>query len=235
MTILRSFSKEAPPLREEFAYEAIKEAILAGDLLPNQKISLSSMAESMGISIIPVKSAVQRLISEGLIRQDPHHSPVVEELSWKETLEVLRIRYHLEDLALRESISHINGDDITDLMKYIERFKEALENKDNHTYGKLNREFHMAIYEYSKMPLLVTMIDDLWNKSELNRSRSVFSLVPDMMAHSLKEHIDFVNLIKHKDCEPALALLHKHRSFSQKMLAEAMHKTTPNQLLESNN
>lgn len=232
MSILQPFSKEKPPLREEFAYDAIKEAILAGDLLPNQKISLSSMAESMGISIIPVKSAVQRLISEGLIRQDPHHSPVVEELSWNETLEVLRIRYHLEDLALREAIRHIDDNGIASLMNYIDGFKEAFTDKDNHTYGKLNREFHMAIYEYSEMPLLVSMINDLWNKSELNRSRSVFSLVPDMMEHSLKEHIDFVNLIKNKDYENAIKLLHNHRSYSQKMLAETMHKTSPNHIFD---
>lgn len=234
MTILQSFSKETPPLREEFAYDTIKEAILAGDLLPNQKISLSSMAESMGISIIPVKSAVQRLISEGLIRQDPHHSPVVEEFSWKETLEVLKIRYHLEDLALREAINLINDSCIEKLMQYIDGFEKAYKANDNHSYGKLNRDFHMAIYSYSEMPMLVSMIDDLWNKSELNRSRSVFSLVPDMMEHSLREHRQFVNFIKSKDYDNANALLHEHRSYSQKMLAEALHKISPNQSFEQN-
>jgi DNA-binding GntR family transcriptional regulator len=215
-------NKEAPPLREEFAYEAIKEAILSGDLLPNQKISLSSMAESLGISIIPVKTAIQKLISEGLVRQDPHHSPVVEEFSWKETNEVLKIRYHLEDLALKEAIANIDGEGIVCLESKLNDLKEAMKNNDNHSYGKINREFHMAIYQNSKMPLLINTIEDLWNKSELNRSRSVFSLVPNMMSHSFQEHQNLVDCIKNKECEKAINLLHEHRSFSQNMLTTAL-------------
>ena len=192
-------NREAPPLREEFAYEAIKEAILGGDLLPNQKISLSSMAESLGISIIPVKTAIQRLISEGLVKQDPHHSPVVEELSLNETNEILKIRNHLEDLALKEAIVNIDNDGIAFLTRKLDKLHEAFINNDNHAYGKLNRDFHMSIYHYSQMPLLLTIIEDLWTKAELNRSRSVFSLVPDMMPHSHQEHLQLLEFIKNRD------------------------------------
>lgn len=214
---------EAPPLlREEFAYEAIKEAILAGDLLPNQKISLSSMAESLGISIIPVKTAIQRLISEGLVKQDPHHSPVVEEFSSKETNEVLKIRYQLEDLALKESIANIDEDGISFLTYELTKLQNALNTQDIHAYGKLNREFHMAIYRFSEMPLLINLIEDLWNKAELNRSRSVFALVPNMMPHSFAEHQKLIELIKNRSTDSAIQLLHKHRSYSQNMLTKTL-------------
>jgi len=222
MNTLPSLAKTAPLLREDFAYENIKEAILGGELLPNQKISLTALAQSLGISIIPVNNAVRRLTSEGLIKQDPHHSPFVEDFSSKATNEVLIIRYHLEELALRESIIHIDSVGITKLHSYIEQMREALQRKDNHTYGKINRAFHMAIYEFCCLPLLISMIDDLWNKAELNRCRSVFYLVPNMAEHSFEEHLALLESLENKDVDASLEILRRHKNYSRVKLLESL-------------
>lgn len=222
MNTLLSLTKAAPLSREDFAYEAIKEAILDGELLPNQKISLTALAQSLGVSIIPVNNAVRRLTSEGLIKQDPHHSPYVEEFSSTATNEVLIIRYHLEELALRESVLKIDAAGLVKLRAYIEQMRDALQSKDNHTYGKINRAFHMAIYEFSGLPLLMTMIDDLWNKAELNRCRSVFSLVPNMAEHSFEEHLALLESIENRDVEAALENLRKHKHYSRVKLLESL-------------
>ena len=222
MNTLPSLTKAAPLSREDFAYEAIKEAILGGELLPNQKISLTALAQSLGVSIIPVNNAVRRLTSEGLIKQDPHHSPFVEEFSSRATNEVLIIRYHLEELALKESILKIDAAGFTKLRTTIEQMRDALQRKDNHTYGKINRAFHMAIYEYSGLPLLTMMIDDLWNKAELNRCRSVFSLVPNMAEHSFEDHLALLDSIENRDVEGALENLRKHKHYSRVKLLESL-------------
>lgn len=222
MNTLPSLAKAAPLLREDFAYETIKEAILGGELLPNQKISLTALAQSLGISIIPVNNAVRRLTSEGLIKQDPHHSPYVEDFSSQATNEVLIIRYHLEELALKESVLKIDEAGFEKLHAMIDQMRGALERKDNHTYGKINRAFHMAIYEYSGLPLLIAMIDDLWNKAELNRCRSVFYLVPNMAEHSFKEHLALVESLENKDVEAALEILRGHKNYSRVKLLESL-------------
>jgi DNA-binding GntR family transcriptional regulator len=222
MNALPSLTKAAPLSREDFAYEAIKEAILGGELLPNQKISLTALAQSLGVSIIPVNNAVRRLTSEGLIKQDPHHSPFVEEFSSTATNEVLIIRYHLEELALRESVLKIDEAGFAKLRVYMEQMRDALQRKDNHTYGKINRAFHMAIYEYSGLPLLIMMIDDLWNKAELNRCRSVFYLVPNMAEHSFEEHLVLLESIENRDVEAALENLRKHKNYSRVKLLESL-------------
>ena len=103
-----STNNKPPQLKEDFAYEMIREAILSGELLPNQQISLSTLAKQLGVSIIPVNHAIRRLISEGLVKQDPHHSPYVEEFSADAVKEVLTIRYHLEELASSKSIPFIS-------------------------------------------------------------------------------------------------------------------------------
>ncbi len=222
MNTLPALAKTAPLLREDFAYDAIKEAILSGELLPNQKISLTALSQSLGVSIIPVNNAVRRLTSEGLIKQDPHHSPYVEEFSSTATNEVLIIRYHLEELALRESVQKIDESDLDRLNTYIEQMQGAIEQKDNHTYGKLNRAFHMAIYEYCGLPTLLSMIEDLWNKAELNRCRTVFYLVPNMAEHSFEEHVELLVRIREKDMEGAIEILRRHKNYSRVKLLESL-------------
>ena len=219
-----SLIKTVPLSREDFAYEVIKEAILSGDLLPSQKISLTDLAKNLGVSIIPVNNAVRRLTSEGLIRQDPHHSPCVEEFSSQATNEVLTIRYHMEELAMQLAIPNFTESGIAKLHAYLKEMREAVEQNDHHAYSKINRAFHMYIYSYSKFPMLCALIDDLWNKAELNRCRSVFALVPHMAEHSFAEHLILVEKIEKKDSEAALVVLKKHKNYSRVKLLESLEK-----------
>jgi DNA-binding GntR family transcriptional regulator len=224
MTNFPSLTKNIPISREDFAYEAIKEAIINGDLLPNQKISLTDLSKTLGVSIIPVNSAIGRLASEGLIRQDPHHSPFVVEFSSKDTKEVLTIRYHMEELAMREAIPYIGEKELFELTAVLDEMDEVVKQKDTHKFGILNRAFHMQIYSYSPMPMLCDMISDLWNKAELNRCRSVFSLVPNMLEHSQTEHREILNLIAQKKIDEAIMVLQRHKNYSKVKLLEALEK-----------
>jgi len=219
-----SLTKMVPLSREDFAYEAIREAILSGDLLPSQKISLTDLARNLGVSIIPVNNAVRRLTSEGLIHQDPHHSPCVEEFSSKDTNEVLTIRYHMEELALQLALPNFTESGLATLHTYLDKMREEVEKKDHHTYSKINRAFHMYIYSFSNFPMLCNIIDDLWNKGELNRCRSVFALVPNMAEHSLVDHIKLVEKIENKDLEAAIDILKQHKNYSRVNLLESLEK-----------
>jgi DNA-binding GntR family transcriptional regulator len=212
-----------PQLKEDFAYESIKEAILSGELRPNQRISLSELSRNLGVSIIPVNHAIRRLISEGLVRQDPHHSPYVEEFSADALKEVLTIRYHLEELALRQSIPLIGEKAMQELRTMKAAMDKTVEAEDIHAYGIANRAFHMKIYSYGPYPLLYDLIDDLWNKAELNRSRSVFSLVQNMAEHSQGDHARLLDLIEAKKVDDAIEALRQHRLYSRNKLLEKIN------------
>jgi len=221
---MSSFDRNIPLSREDFAYESIKEAIVSGELLPNQKISLTDLSKKLGVSIIPVSTAVSRLASEGLVRQDPHHSPYVVEFSSVRLKELLTIRYNLEELALREAIPYITPEKLDSLRACLIPMEEAAQSKDAHKFGMLNRKFHMQMYAYGPFPLLCDMIEDLWNKAELNRCRSVFFLVPEMMGHSQLEHVEMLALIEQNKIDEAVSVLHRHKNYSQGKLLEEMAK-----------
>ncbi len=216
-------NNKAPQLKEDFAYDMIKEAILGGDLRPDQQISLSTLSKQLGVSIIPVNQAIRRLISEGLVKQDPHHSPYVAEFSADSLQEILTIRYHLEELAMREAIPNIGEKEMDELRSMKQEMDENVESSDMHAYGIENRAFHMKIYSYCPYPMLCELIDDLWNKAELNRSRSVFSLVQNMAQHSQFDHEKLLDLIEEKKVDEAIEALHFHRIYSRDRLLEKIN------------
>lgn len=220
MENLISSNKFTPQLKEEFAYESIKEAIISGDLKPNQQISLSSLAKNLGVSIIPVNTAIRRLISEGLVTQESHHSPYVAEFSAEDLDEVLTIRYHLEELALRKSLPNIGEKEIRELRAMKADMDEKVQARDTHSYGIANRQFHMKMYSYCQYQLLCELIDDLWNKAELNRSRSVFSLVQNMAEHSQGDHERILDLIEQHRIDDTIEAMRDHREYSRKKLLE---------------
>jgi len=72
--------------------------------------------------------------------------------------------------------------------------------------------------------MLCSIIDDLWNKAELNRCRSVFALVPHMIEHSLADHIQLVEKIENNDLEAAIDVLKQHKNYSRVNLLESLEK-----------
>jgi DNA-binding GntR family transcriptional regulator len=204
------------PSREDQVYEAIKEGILRGDLKPNEVVSQSEIARQLGVSIIPVRSAMSRLLAEGLLRQNPYHSPQVSSLTQAELDEVLLIGMHLEMLATRESIPSIGPEEMEKLYVLLNEMEQALEDGRLLEFGQLNRTFHMAIYQSCPYPRLRQMIQDLWDKADINRYRAIFDLVPEMARHAQDDHARLLQLIETRKVDEAVKLVEAHKLYSRR-------------------
>src|SRR5580700_8790566 len=89
----RSFLKDR-------AYERIKSRLLNNDYPPGTFLSERQLAENLGMSKTPVKAALERLESEGLIAVSPQQGIVVRELSVHEIADLYEIRAALESYSL---------------------------------------------------------------------------------------------------------------------------------------
>ena len=202
--------------REDLVYEAIREKILKGEFKPNQTLNQSEIGHTYGVSIIPVRTAISRLVTEGLLVQDPYHSPQVPALSKEELQEVLLICMNLEILAIRQAIPHIGPQALEELRRILNRMQAALDEGELLEYGHINRDFHMAIYRNAGLPRLERMIGDLWNQADINSYRAMFDLVPELAEHAQAEHVQLLELIEAKDVEAAAGLMAAHKEYSGK-------------------
>lgn len=207
-----------PPSRESFVYATLREQILSGKLKPGDTINQSDVAGNLGVSSIPVRAAIGRLLTEGLLTQKPHHSPQVSELSTDALAELLAIRMHLEVMATELAVPRIGSDGMATLIPLVDEMGAALSAGELYRFGSLNRQFHLAICRFCPYPLLVQMIKDLWDKADIQRSRTVFVLVPGLAATSHQEHLQLLKYIQKKQTKEATDLLRRHKLRSRARL-----------------
>lgn len=88
----------------EQAYDQIRRDILQGDLFPGDKLTIEAMSDRYTIGAVPVREALNRLSSEGLVERRSHRGFNVTPISMAELEELVKTRIWLETLALTESI-----------------------------------------------------------------------------------------------------------------------------------
>lgn len=133
--------------------------IVNGKVHPGAHLYLGEIAETLGVSTNPVREALRRLESEGLIVNRPHAGATVAVLS-DEKIEIhFLIRGVLEGLAVRLAASHLT-DQALEQIDAFDRNLIALEDSaDFTTWNETNIAFRRFVFEFSCSPELVAMID----------------------------------------------------------------------------
>lgn len=97
----------APATAQQEAYQYLRERILTGDLSGNDRLNPAEIAQSLGISRMPVREALRQLDAEGLVVMRPNRGAVVTSLTSREVEEIFEIRVALEALAARFAVPHM--------------------------------------------------------------------------------------------------------------------------------
>jgi len=142
----------------EMVVTVIREALNNGTFAPGDWLRQESLAAAIGVSRIPVRTALMQLESEGLITMYPHRGARVRSLSPQQIDEIYRMRVLLETYALRQSMARMTPQRLgrlTDLAAVLEA--------ERHGKGFLDTRvaFYRELYDAHNNPMLVRMIDDL--------------------------------------------------------------------------
>jgi DNA-binding GntR family transcriptional regulator len=142
-------------------YRELRRAIMAGAIQPGQTMTIRSLAASFGVSLMPVREALGRLVAEHVLELLPNRSVAAPVLHRARFREITRIRVALEGLAAEEGTAHIDEDEIRRMAELNGRMEDVAATA---TPGALedNRRFHFALYRSSRMPTLVALIESLW-------------------------------------------------------------------------
>jgi len=144
------------------AYEALRNDLMTGALLPEQALTVRGVAEAMGVSLTPVREAVQRLVAEHGLEVVNGRTIRVPRLDVETYREILKIRMELEPLAAREAAPRIANAEIERLDTVMQRHLAAIQEGDAHRTLLENTEFHLSIYRAAEQPILLRMIESLW-------------------------------------------------------------------------
>jgi DNA-binding GntR family transcriptional regulator len=112
-------------LLSETAYEAIRDAIVRGDLPPGSPVRDADLAEQLGLSRAPVRSALARLAADGLVETKPQSYTRVTAVAPREVRDAAAVVRAMHELAARIAVPLLTADHVTTMRAANRRFKQA--------------------------------------------------------------------------------------------------------------
>lgn len=188
--------------------EALREAILNGDIPEGEQLRQDAIAKKYDVSRIPVREALRQLEAEGLIISQAHRSAVVASLSLKEVEELFEIRAALEPRLLATAMPQLTEGDLSRAQKTLDDYDRALADGEVAKWGVLNRNFHNCLFEKADRPQTLAIINSLGQK--VDRYTRMQLQFTDGIRRAQDEHRELLRLCREHKTEAAGQLLEEH-------------------------
>ena len=160
-TISRINRQANEPLRDQIL-QRCRMMLMAGHVVPGQKLTLRPLAEEFDTSLMPVRDALNRLVADGALELSSSRTIRVPIMSDERLLELHEIRRSLEGLAAEYATPVLSNAALDRLKQLTVEMQAALEAEDYETYISSHYSFHFTIYGAANRPTLLGIIDMLW-------------------------------------------------------------------------
>ena len=145
LPLRKTSQKNSVPVRE-MAYEFLKSSVLSGHFNPGERLTEEHLAKKLGVSRTPVREALHKLESEGLIKPLETRGFIVSRDSKDEVEELFELRAILEGYALRIISEKISEEDLKQLDRLVAGAEDALRRKRMEEVFKWNTKFHDTLH-----------------------------------------------------------------------------------------
>lgn len=197
----------SPKAPQKDAYDLILKAIDEGTYRPGSRLVESELAERFGVSRTPIREALQRLETQGLLTRDGR-SLIVASLDHDQMAQLYIVRAELEGLAARLAAQHAAAEEIKVLQEMVAADQALLD--DPSALSRANRRFHKQIHLASHNKYLVQQLDLVHRSMALMATTSLAAEGRGPVA--LEEHAAIVAAIAERDGERAARMLKDHLS-----------------------
>ena len=181
------------------AYNMLLEALEAGQLLPGTRLRENELAERFAVSRTPIREALKRLETQGLVVHEPHHGAVVATLDYSQITELYLMREVLEGTSAHLAAIHATAVEIELLREMVAMDRQYLTNPDQ--LARTNRIFHQQIRNSARNRYLGSMLENLRLSLALLSSTTLGS--KERAEQSIDEHEKIVDRIAARDPEGA--------------------------------
>jgi DNA-binding GntR family transcriptional regulator len=196
--------------KSDYAYRQVRDRILSGELQPGAVIQQRELASRIGISTTPLREALRRLKSEGLVELDAHRDARIAPLRAEEARDLLELRKSLDPLAAGLAAQRRTNADIQAIRLALAHI-EPLPTPPAVSQLVAHREFHAAIYRASHNDLLIDALEGLWDKADRYRRLALQTertqAARDQKVH---EHQMLVDFIAAGDTDGAASVMRAH-------------------------
>ncbi|MEY9778333.1 GntR family transcriptional regulator [Arthrobacter sp. MW3 TE3886] len=193
--------------KQDWAYLRIRDGILTGEYPQGGRLDEVKLAEEMNLSRVPVRDALSRLASEGLVIDTPHKRRIVAQMSLQDAEDIYAGRVSLEVTLGRAACQRATAED-HDRVRRVLTEQRGVETDHLQEARRLDREFHSAMYAAAGLPRTLAALGQLRVLSE--RYIHLYMASPDRRRASLADHEELLAAFQHGDPDTLAALVEKH-------------------------
>lgn len=214
------------PLKEEI-FDALHRQIIAGKYVPGDWLRQDDIATQIGVSMTPVREALDLLVASGLAERVPYRGVRVREMSAKDIVEAYGLRLILEAMIAKEAARNITPAQINELEKMLADMQSHQALSEMTHVRQVSREFHAYIADTSSNDLLIKLYAVVSNAFPDWLLYEAIFRNPELLASSMnamhKEHAAILDALKKKDVDKAIKRSIEHLMESGKWLKEYLN------------
>ena len=188
-------------------YRELRNALVRQAIAPGQRLVEADLAQQLGVSRTPVREALARLVTEGLVVVLPAGGMAARDTR-SELADIYGLRQVLEGYAARLAATRIEPEELDQLSRLAQQMDASIDDGALDRYVELNNAFHLQIAAASRSPRLVRMINDYHEYFLTPRVLSRYDRAA--MLHSQQQHEAIVQALRARDGDAAERLVRVH-------------------------
>lgn len=196
--------------KSDLAYAEVRSRILSGALPPGALLPQRQLAASLGMSLTPLREALKRLMTEGLVELESHRDARVSTVSPQEIRDFMDVRLALDPFAAYLAAERHTEADVVVMEEAFECLLPVTRARGEAALSA-HRDFHAAIYRATHNPRLIHLLDETWDQSDRYRRLGLASPEGESLrAQDHEEHAELLQLVLKRQSADARDLMDGH-------------------------
>lgn len=198
----------------------LRDMIVQNELAPGDRVREREVCKTLQVSRTPLREALHKLSTEGLIELIPNRGAVVTQPSAEEIADMLQVLGVLEAFAGERACDLISDTEIAEIKALQYEMLAAFSRQDRLQYFKLNQKIHLAIVKAAQSNTLLSLHTRL--NARLYRIRYQSNLKNETWGGAVEEHDHILEALEHRDAEKLSTLLRSHLRSTWEKVSEFM-------------
>jgi DNA-binding GntR family transcriptional regulator len=201
----------------------LRRALLAGDIKPGEPIRVAQLEKRFGVSHIPIREAVRRLESEGLIVAEPQRAAVAAAVDLGDLGGLYDIRRIIECEVIRRSVACMTDEQVENVRAALNALEAVTPDNDSTEFWDLHMEFHRTLLEPGATAWIERVLSQVWLASQ----RYVRLFVSATIDDAMRDHRELLAACESRDDALAEQILRRHLDRTEAVVRRAFVPTEP--------
>jgi DNA-binding GntR family transcriptional regulator len=221
--LLVPVGEKIKPSLADKAFHILREAIVTGDIRPNQRMVEYEIAQKLGMSRTPVREAIGRLEEQGYLQRISGHNLIVADYSSIEIGNLFEVRESLETMALRLACQRATDEQLDKVEKYHLQSLKAVpdENQDPKQFIELNFSFHSELYITCGNELLLRLIKT-YGMDQFLYTRLTRTFTPEDWRRIAMQHGQILEAVRQRNIDLVDKTIREHIQTSRRIALQRL-------------